>query len=168
MGKHRKSKSKPLKKSEPQRQSSPEEDAFQSRLDEHPDDHTTRLVFADWLEERGDPRAAGYRALGLLGRWPFEYQKRNFCYHQGEGITTRGTRTTPIPMCHALPQDWLDIAENQDTESTAHIYVFVGRYVGRVAHRDRRYVDDEVALAFSKLSRHRQRKILAEASSPEG
>lgn len=40
------------------------EDDFQRMLDENPGDHTTRLVFADWLDERGDPRAAGYRALG--------------------------------------------------------------------------------------------------------
>jgi uncharacterized protein (TIGR02996 family) len=43
-----------------------DEDAFQKWLDRHPDDHTCRLVFADWLEERDDPRAEGYRALGRL------------------------------------------------------------------------------------------------------
>lgn len=47
-----------------------EEDAFQSALDSNPDDATTRLVFADWLDERGDPRASGYRALGRYGRSP--------------------------------------------------------------------------------------------------
>ncbi len=40
------------------------EDDFQDALDADPSDYFTRLVFADWLEERGDPRAAGYRALG--------------------------------------------------------------------------------------------------------
>ena len=33
------------------------EDDFQQALDANPDDHHTRLVFADWLQERGDPRA---------------------------------------------------------------------------------------------------------------
>ena len=44
-------------------------DDFQRRLDEHPDDFQTRPVFADWLEERGDPRAEGYRALGRFRMW---------------------------------------------------------------------------------------------------
>jgi uncharacterized protein (TIGR02996 family) len=30
-------------------------------LDANPEDNSLRLVFADWLEERGDPRAAGLR-----------------------------------------------------------------------------------------------------------
>src|SRR3954452_8555626 len=49
------------------------EDDFQAALDTHPDDWQTRLVFADWLQERGDPRADGYRALGLLRRCPHHY-----------------------------------------------------------------------------------------------
>ena len=44
------------------------EDAFQGYLDAHPDDHLARLVFADWLEERGDPRAEGYRVIGQAMR----------------------------------------------------------------------------------------------------
>jgi uncharacterized protein (TIGR02996 family) len=37
------------------------EDDFQNAIDANRDDWQTRLVFADWLEERGDPRAEGYR-----------------------------------------------------------------------------------------------------------
>jgi uncharacterized protein (TIGR02996 family) len=37
---------------------------FRAALERDPEDHTTRLVFADWLEERDDPRAAWYRMLG--------------------------------------------------------------------------------------------------------
>src|SRR5262245_22994715 len=46
------------------------EDDFQNALDANPNEHHTRLVFADWLQERGDPRAEGYRALGRLRRVP--------------------------------------------------------------------------------------------------
>jgi uncharacterized protein (TIGR02996 family) len=46
------------------------EDDFQKKLDENPDDWQTRLVFADWLEERGDERASGYRALARLNLKP--------------------------------------------------------------------------------------------------
>jgi uncharacterized protein (TIGR02996 family) len=41
------------------------EDDFHAALDANPDDWHTRLVFADWLQECGDVRADGYRALGL-------------------------------------------------------------------------------------------------------
>jgi uncharacterized protein (TIGR02996 family) len=37
------------------------EDAFLSVIIESPDDDGPRLVYADWLEERGDPRAAAVR-----------------------------------------------------------------------------------------------------------
>jgi uncharacterized protein (TIGR02996 family) len=46
------------------------EDDFQRMLDGNPGDHLTRLVFADWLEEQGDPRAAGYRALATRRKRP--------------------------------------------------------------------------------------------------
>ena len=46
------------------------EDDFQKALDAHPEDWQTRLVFADWLQERGDPRAEFLRleceVTGLL------------------------------------------------------------------------------------------------------
>jgi uncharacterized protein (TIGR02996 family) len=41
------------------------EDDFQTALAAEPRDWHLRLVFADWLDERGDARAAGYRAMGL-------------------------------------------------------------------------------------------------------
>ena len=34
----------------------PVEDAFLADIRDHPDDDTPRLIYADWLEERGDPR----------------------------------------------------------------------------------------------------------------
>lgn len=48
-----------------------DQEAFQAHLDAHPDDHFARMTFADWLDDRGDPRAAGYRALGQLGLRPY-------------------------------------------------------------------------------------------------
>ena len=39
-----------------------EEDAFIRALRERPDDETTRLVYADWLDDRSDPRAEYLRA----------------------------------------------------------------------------------------------------------
>ena len=46
------------------------EDHFHALLDADPADYLTRLVLADWLQERGDARAEGYRVLGMLKRCP--------------------------------------------------------------------------------------------------
>ena len=42
------------------------ENDFQVALNANPDDHNTRLVFADWLQNRNDPRAEAYRASESL------------------------------------------------------------------------------------------------------
>ena len=36
------------------------EDDFQTALDANPEDWQTRLVFADWLEDNGDPQRADF------------------------------------------------------------------------------------------------------------
>jgi uncharacterized protein (TIGR02996 family) len=51
------------------------EDAFQTALDAEPDNFSMRLVFADWLEEAGDWRAEGYRWMGELGKFPYDWSK---------------------------------------------------------------------------------------------
>ena len=46
----------------------PGEQAFLDRIVAHPDDATARLVYADWLEENGDPdraRFLRYKTAGL-------------------------------------------------------------------------------------------------------
>ena len=43
------------------------ESAFQEWLDLHPDDHTARLVFADWLEEHGDAAVAANNTDAAIG-----------------------------------------------------------------------------------------------------
>lgn len=56
------------------------EDAFLQDIRAHPDDDAPRLIYADWLDERNDPRGEFIRvqcALAALGdedprRWPLE------------------------------------------------------------------------------------------------
>ena len=43
-----------------------DETAFLQAMQEHPEDNALRLVFADWLEERGDPRGELIRLLHTL------------------------------------------------------------------------------------------------------
>lgn len=74
------------------------EDALQKHLDAHPDDHTARLVLADLLDERGDERAAGYRALGRLMLHPTTYNCTdtpgvNFYW------CNRGSEHFVLPVC---------------------------------------------------------------------
>ena len=43
-----------------------DESAFHQAMQEHPEDTGLRLVFANWLEERGDPRSELIRLLHTL------------------------------------------------------------------------------------------------------
>lgn len=43
---------------------------FQELLDEAPSDSAARWLFAEWLAERGDWRAAGYRWMAREGKYP--------------------------------------------------------------------------------------------------
>ena len=45
-----------------------EEQGFLDQLREHPEDDVTRLVYADWLEDRDDPRSAYLRAEVAMAR----------------------------------------------------------------------------------------------------
>lgn len=47
-----------------------ENSALVAAINEDPADFETRRVYADWLEERGDPSAAGWRILNETGRVP--------------------------------------------------------------------------------------------------
>lgn len=47
-------------------------DAFLQAILENPDDDPLRLIYADWLEERGDPRGEFIRVQCALARLPEE------------------------------------------------------------------------------------------------
>lgn len=120
------------------------EDDFQRMLDAHPDDHQTRLVFADWLEERGDERAEGYRALGLL-RHHTGGSNAFPCWwtHEKNGTANDQTQAQ-------LPRDWFDRLRDALT--------------GGNWWRDypsRRAGDDAAALAFACLPAERRAELLA-------
>lgn len=129
-----------------------DEAAFQALLDEHPDDHTTRLVFADWLEERGDPRAAGYRALARCGfvlsdRYPGPPVRY---------IPLHTSRVFRIDHCgtgsdYTLPADWFDALPGATANDPNGIVPF----------KDRRAAEDAAALAFVTLPPARRDQLLA-------
>lgn len=64
---------------------------FQVALDADPSDWQTRLVFADWLQERDDPRAEWYRVSGTYRKRPRYYQ-----YNQPEPEWTWWCFVAPV------------------------------------------------------------------------
>lgn len=95
------------------------EDDFQAALDADPGNWQTRLVFADWLQERGDERADGYRALGALrlsGRGEADYEYVGWA-HTGNRKAGRSYARS------VLARDWWDLlspALGSSPDATAH------------------------------------------------
>src|SRR5262245_31540456 len=85
------------------------EDDFQAALDADAADWQARSAFADWLEVRGDPRAAGYRALNLLRRTPALFEKvgRHWVWMNGYWAPFYAYRGEEISRA-LLPDDWYD------------------------------------------------------------
>ncbi len=128
-----------------------EEEAFQQKLDEHPDDHSTRLVFADWLQDRGDVRAEGYRALARCG---FVLSDRysgppiRFIPKQASRIF-RFDRTG-TGRDYTFPADWYERLPGAKSEESG----------GCVLFPNRRAAEDAAALAFAALPPARRTELL--------
>ena len=118
------------------------EDDFQRHLDAHPDDHHTRLVLADFLQERGDARAEGYRALGMLRKQPGEKEYTSWlCDWAGDAYWSE--------CADALPEDWHRLFHKHARQS----------YVGH-RYANRRDAEDAAALAFAQLPAARRAELL--------
>src|SRR4051795_10357418 len=52
------------------------QDALLQAILDEPDDDAPRLIYADWLEERGDPRAEFIRAQCALAQLPADDERR--------------------------------------------------------------------------------------------
>lgn len=103
------------------------EDDFQRHLDANPADGWARQLFADWLDDREEyERAAGYRALGVLGRCPLRAADGRWVWL----IAYQGCEGGPYDPA-SKPQVWDDACPWQ--------------------HGTRRAADDAAALAFARL-----------------
>lgn len=115
------------------------EDDFQRLLDADPRDHATRGVFADWLRDRGDPRADGYYVISLGRLYPL-----NYCYAADNGKPSWYWMSTITGrMSGSLIKDWW---HNKLANQT---YVWT-----------RRKAEDDLALAFTRLPPDRQARLL--------
>jgi uncharacterized protein (TIGR02996 family) len=117
------------------------EDDFQAALDADPDDWQTRLVLADWLEERGDERGAGYRALGLHRHRP----------PRGDGHVWFNAARYGRVTSENLPADWFgELCEETDGESDWFR-----------TWNTRREAEDAAARAFGRLQPERRAELLS-------
>lgn len=137
----------------------PEEIAFQKSLDENPEESLTRLVFADWLDERKDRRASGYRALGMIGAYPWKPDEtRNRwwfwtrCFDD-DGPALDEETELPEGTLHGLPQPWqLAYMYQIDPQETKR-----GFSVELISRQE---TEDAAALAFLMLDAGMREKLL--------
>jgi uncharacterized protein (TIGR02996 family) len=145
------------------------EDDFNAALDANPADWQTRLIFADWLQERNDPRAEGYRAIGMNRRSPYRVSEDPNVEHfaplekyplmVGWGAGDNGTCAGAPFRTAALPRDWFEaiafprfeLCDPDDLNDRAKWW----RYF-----HTRRQAEDAAALAFGKLSPKRRAAML--------
>ncbi len=124
------------------------ENDFQRMLDRNPQDHFTRLVFADWLEERGDIRAEGYRALGVLRK---DCTQNNHEFESDECPYWCYGRDGSV---YDLPEDWFDLLEVR-----GKVAWDAPRWSERY-DATRQELDDAAAIAFAKLPANRRVQLL--------
>ena len=128
------------------------EEDFQKALDAKPEDYQTRLVFADWLQERGDPRGEGYRALGRLALWTccrYSGTPRRACPHEETYWWRDDGEEHMLPETE-LPADWFDLLPEEATSG-----------LRSKEFDSRRHADDAAALGFAKLPASRRAELLA-------
>jgi uncharacterized protein (TIGR02996 family) len=134
------------------------EDDFQAALDANPTDWQTRLVLADWLQERGDPRAGGYRALGVQRVCPSRIQMEGTPDEKdGEWLFIFGNTANDSKKAiekwgqSFLPTVWFKKVTGRNKEDRNPWW----RYFNT-----RREADDTAALAFATLAKAHRAKLL--------
>lgn len=137
------------------------EDDFQRMLDANKSDHQTRLVFADGLDERGDPRGPGYRALGLLRKSPARASDED---NRGKNYTW--FNSDPRAYSNAafedhLPNDWCEAIVGCRICPRKWNRNPFSRVLQWTEHTLRREADDAAALAFTMLPEAEQTRLLA-------
>lgn len=132
------------------------EDDFQAALDRDPKDWQTRLVFADWLDDRGDARGQGYRALGHLRLCP--WTNENHVDALGPAPRQWGWVELDAgkPYGSHLPFSW--IARLADAKAVPLASGVGTRYASQ--YPTRRQADDDAATAFARLSPHQKARYL--------
>lgn len=127
------------------------ESDFQAKLDAEPGNHTVRLIFADWLQDRSDPRADGFRALGKNRLLPHFSQSSGLWVFWNAGAYPNEVHLGWDDNYY-LPGDWFAAAFNKNL-----------RFI-RMAYRD--FMEDAAAIAFATLPPERQAELLSGKAVP--
>lgn len=130
------------------------EDDFQRAIDSDPQDWHTRLVFADWLDDHGDPRADGYRAIATQQRYPLE--GKHGALNQPTWWWHCGVLDNPSPTHNDVPPDWYALLPAQDGNNN-----FWPLHTATGGMRTRRECENALALVFAQLPAARRDELLA-------
>jgi uncharacterized protein (TIGR02996 family) len=82
------------------------EQGFLDAVIETPDDDTPRLVYADWLDRRGDPRAEFIRVQIDLERLPLDHSRRDTLERRERELLDKHAREWAEPL-HPLVREWV-------------------------------------------------------------
>lgn len=133
-----------------------DEEAMQAAIDANPEEMTLKMVFADFLDEHNDPRAAGYRWMGQNGKRAINWWTAASIVHRDLPIGTHiwgfhdGTGRLTIddvaPSYCALPQELIKATIELKAEGMLEYssYWTLGL--------TRQNVEDAVALAYATWS----------------
>jgi uncharacterized protein (TIGR02996 family) len=66
-----------------------EDESFLSQIFDDPEDNTLRLIYADWLEERGDERGELIRSRSQLAALPAKNRQRKKLQQRERELTAR-------------------------------------------------------------------------------
>jgi uncharacterized protein (TIGR02996 family) len=127
------------------------EEEFQNHLDANPKDWKTRLLFADWLDARRDPRGPGYRALALRQRRPSKSKETESWYW----FDAPSVPYDETASCH-LWRDWFALLPAGEGDP-----LFWPKCDETAGIKTRRECEDAAALAFAQLPSERQAELLA-------
>jgi uncharacterized protein (TIGR02996 family) len=130
------------------------EEDFQAALDATPEDWQTRLVFADWLEERGDPRAQAFRALGQLRRNPGRFAGSEARPYDLWCWLSQGR--TGFASEEVLPDDWYALLPRTDHSA----------WWTAAERRTRREAEEDAVAAFTRLPAERRAELLTAPPMP--
>ncbi len=102
-------------------------------LTRRPKDQTAWLVYADWLQDRGDDRAEGVRAIALLKLTPWNAGRKG---RKAWGFTAVGR-----PYGVQLSSRWWDMLAVKDGYRLVREAVSdAARAFGKLEERERRYL----------------------------
>lgn len=141
-----------------------EEAAFHLAMFRAPKDRQVFLVFADWLQDRDDPRADGYRVIGELGLRPYHSMKDDgtkdwyMLEHMAEYNSRRGRDGwVSNPECD-IPEVWFDLLTGGEL-TAINSYVTDQNYTHAekcVVYPTLREALDAAALAWSLVAADRR------------